>query len=179
VVAVPATRYNRYNRYIGAVMSDDRDYGSGDPVDLDLAVGLYALRTFRTVDGQLASVVQGTGHWGNGVCEARCLKSSDADHKVPADDCHCGIYGTHTLEALFAQYGEFACRIVTVIAAEGRTVTGLTGLRTAAARIVAYWCAEPDRSRSEADVCAEQCPGARRFYDLNVMARLYGLGLSP
>ena len=63
-----------------------------------------------------------------------------------------------------------------MIAPEGTTVTGATGSRTAAARVVAYWCAEPDRSPAEADFCAHQCPGARRFYDLNLMARLYGLG---
>jgi hypothetical protein len=52
------------------------------------------------------------------------------------------------------------------------------GLRTARARVVAYWCAEkPDhRTLIEADVCAEQCPGARRYYDRDLMARLYGLG---
>ncbi len=62
-----------------------------------------------------------------------------------------------------------------MIAAEGLTVSGETGLRTAAARIVAYWCAESNWSPSEADVCADQCPGARRFYDARVMARMYGL----
>lgn len=147
------------------------DYGSGDPVDV--AVGVYALRTFAITDGKLSSLVVGAGHWEGGVCTASCVK--DPDHIAPADGCHCGIYGAHTLEALFAQYGQFACRIIAVIAAEGLTVTGATGLRTATARIVAYWCAEPDRSPSEAQVCAKQCPGARRFYDHEVMARLYGL----
>jgi hypothetical protein len=151
------------------------DYGSGAATDL--AVGVYALRTFAVADGKLSSVIQGAGHWDDGVCEARCVK--DPTHEAPADGCKCGIYGTHTLEALFSQYPEHSSRIVAVIAPEGRTVTGPKGLRTAFARIVAYWCAEPDRSPSEADVCAEQCPGARRFYDLNVMARLYGLSVEP
>jgi len=154
-------------------MSDGHDFDSGGTVDV--AVGLYALRTFAIADGKLASVVQGAGHWKDGVCEALCLKGPD--HQAPADGCSCGIHGTHTLEALFAQYGQYARRIVAVIAVEGATVTGATGLRTAAARIAAYWHAEPDRPPSEAEVCAQQCPGARRFYDLDVMTRLYGLKL--
>jgi len=154
-------------------MSDGHDFDSGGAVDL--VVGMYALRTFKIVDGQLSSVAVGAGHWENGVCTAICTRNPD--HVAPEDGCTCGIYGTHTLEGLFNQYGEFACRIIAVIAAEGPTVIGTTGLRTAAARIVAYWCADPDRAQSEVDACAAQCPGARRFYDLDVMARLYGLGV--
>jgi hypothetical protein len=157
-------------------MSDGHDFDSLGMADL--AVALYALRTFRVVDGRLASVVAGAGHWADGVCEAVCTRHpDDPTHEAPADGCTCGIYGTHSLAALSRQYGKQACRIVAVIAPEGPTVTGSTGLRTAFARIVAYWCAEPDRSPSEGDVCVEQCPGARRFYDLNVMARLYGLSV--
>jgi hypothetical protein len=115
------------------------DYGSGAATDL--AVGVYALRTFAVADGKLSSVIQGAGHWDDGVCEARCVK--DPTHEAPADGCKCGIYGTHTLEALFSRYPEHSSRIVAVIAPEGRTVTGPKGLRTAFARIVAYWCAEP------------------------------------
>jgi hypothetical protein len=54
-------------------------------------------------------------------------------------------------------------------------VIGATGLRTAAARIVAFWAAEPNGSQSEVDVARQQCPGARRYFDVDLMAKLYGL----
>jgi hypothetical protein len=158
-------------------MTDD-DYGiDSEPADLE--VGRFALRTFAVKDGKLASIIHGAGHWENGACVAQCIATAIADepHEAPSPGCRCGIYGTLSLAALFSQYREFACRIIAVIAAEGVTYIGSVGLRTAAARVVAYWCAEADnRQPTEADVCAEQCPGARRFYDVDVMARLYGLG---
>jgi hypothetical protein len=158
-------------------MADD-DYGiDSEPVEPE--VGRYALRTFAIKSGKLASIIQDAGHWENGTCVAQCVRTAEDEepHEAPAAGCSCGIYGTLSLGALFDQYAEFACRIIAVIAAEHTTFIGTVGLRTAAARVVAYWCAEPDhRQPSEADVCTQQCPGARRFYDLDVMARLYGLG---
>jgi hypothetical protein len=149
------------------------DYGAGDPVQPDPAVAVYALRTFRVEDGQLASIIAGTGHWIEGACIARCTQ--DPEHVAPpVDGCHCGIYGAHTLTALRRQYGEQASRLVCVVAAEGATVIGSTGLRTAAARVVAFWVTESSGSPSELDA-ARQCPGARRYYDVDLMAKLHGL----
>lgn len=159
-------------------MADDDDYGI-DTEPAEPVIGRYALRTFAIKDGKLASIIQGAGHWENGTCEARCVTTAvtDEPHEAPAPGCGCGIYGTLSLAALFDQYAQYACRIIAVIAAEGVTYVGSVGLRTAAARVVAYWCAEPDNHQpNEADMCAQCCPGARRFYDLDVMARLYGLG---
>ncbi len=82
-------------------MSDGHDFDSYGQADI--AVAIYALRTFKIEDGKLSSVVVGAGHWENGVCVAICTKN--ADHEAPADGCNCGIYGTHTLQALFRQYG--------------------------------------------------------------------------
>jgi hypothetical protein len=152
-------------------------YGDGDPLDgADIAVGVYGLRTFAVVDGQLGSIIKGAGHWQDGVCEAVCLRPTGDDaagHEAPAPQCDCGIYGALTLATLFGQYPECASRIVAVIAAEGVTFLGTVGLRTAAARVVAYWVSE--KAVAERKVCAEGCPNARRFYDLDVMAKVYGL----
>jgi hypothetical protein len=160
-------------------MADD-DYGiDSEPVDIE--VNRYALRTFAIEDGKLASIVKGGGHWENGKCIAKCLDllRSDDDpheaHEAPAPGCHCGIYGTLTLAALFTQYPQFAARIIAVIATEGTTYIGSVGLRTAAARVEAYWVADLDDSAREVAVCAAQCPEARRYYDVELMAQLYGL----
>jgi hypothetical protein len=150
----------------------DHDFDSAGPADI--AVGLKGLRTFKVVDDQLASVVV-AGHWAKGACIATCMSNpNDPTHEVPAKGCSCGIYAANSLTALFRQFREEARQIICVIAAEGPTVTGQTGLRTAAARIVAWWAAEPDGP--EAAVCARECPGARRFYDAEFMARIYRLG---
>ena len=141
----------------------------GDTVVDNIQVARYALRTFAIRDGNLESVIQrGGGHWTEGVCVAHCL--AHPDHVAPEADCRCGIYGALTLGVLQRQYQEFTCRIVTVIAAEGKTMLGTIGLRTAAARVVAYWCTE---GREDAAICAQQFPDARRFFDAVVMARLY------
>ena len=161
-------------------MTDFDSLGALD--DTDIRIAVYALRTFRVVDGNVSSVAVGAGHWDGGICTAVCVRTKDGEnpHTPPADGCMCGIYGTHSLHALFAQYPEFACRITTVIAVGGPTVTGSTGLRTAQVRVVAYWVGEPDGSEpSEAEVCGEQFPGARRYYDIDLMAKLYGMRLDP
>jgi hypothetical protein len=136
---------------------------------------LYGLRTFRLRDGKLDSVVV-SGNWEDGICEAVCMV--DKDHVAPHDGCKCGIYATHTLASLMAQYSEHAQRIVAVIQAMGRTVNGPTGFKTAKAEIVAYWLGEQrfdDESLSEADACAEQWLGVRRWRDLDLMIKKYGL----
>jgi hypothetical protein len=145
------------------------DFGSPD---VDFAVGIHALRTFGLYEGKLGSVVQGVGHWENGECVARCLVSSE--HAPPHVGCNCGIYGFFSVEELFEQYVEFACHVVGVIAVKGLTTIGTKGLKTAAARVVAYWCSD-----DEAQHCRDSLPGARRFFDLKVMARMYGLNGQP
>jgi hypothetical protein len=171
------------------------DYGSGDA---ELMIGLYALRTFviRTfafaeddapdlAEGltdddkvkrpRLSSVAISGAHWKDGCCLARCTRNPE--HEAPADQCACGIYAANTVAALMAQYEKQASNLIAVIATQGLTVRGETGLRTSAARIVAYWIGNPDLDGSslEAQVCKTDAPGARRYYDLDLMTKLYQL----
>jgi hypothetical protein len=171
------------------------DFGDGDP---ELMIGLYALRTFvvakfaftdedavnlaedLTADDKverprLSSLADSGAHWKDGQCIARCKKN--ADHEAPADGCTCGVYATNTIAALFAQYEAQARKLVAVIATQGLTVKGDVGLKTSAARILAYWIGNPDvgGSSREAEVCKRDAPGARRFFDLRLMAKLYEL----
>ena len=155
------------------------DYGIDNTEPVNIEVGRYALRTFKIVDGQLASIIQNGSHWKDGVCEAVCVKykpgtDGEGVHAAPAAGCHCGVYGTLTLAALYRQYAQHACGIVAVIAAEGITFIGDVGLRTAAARVVSYWCSD-ELPLADQAVCAAQSGGARRFHDVTVMTRLYGL----
>lgn len=120
----------------------------------DVEVGRFALRTFRIV-------WQSDVDWDNGVCEAVCIKRTESvyswggnllgvlqdqlhdpavpKHDAPFEGCTCGIYGTLDVAALMRQYWHNARHLITVIAAEGRTIIGPVGLRTARARVVAYW----------------------------------------
>jgi hypothetical protein len=150
------------------------DAYDGEPVDWQ--VGVYALRTFAIHDGVLGSVALGAGNWHDGTCVAE-HQGAEADHEVPSAGCSCGIYGAFSLTHLAGQYPEQAHRIVAVIAAEGSTIRGRAGIRTVAARVVAYWCAEPadDDEQTEEELCAAQFPGARRYYNIRVMTRIYGL----
>lgn len=146
------------------------DYGI-EPTEIE--VGVYALRTFAIKSSKLTSIVQGAGHWKDGMCVAKCdVKPDDPEHVPPAEKCGCGIYAFFTVEELFDQYPEFAHRIIGVITAQGLTTIGTKGLKTAAARVVAWWCRDDD---ADAKVCAASCPGTRRYYDLDVMTRIYGL----
>jgi hypothetical protein len=154
-------------------MSDDR----GLPTDIEVG-DAYALRTFAVKDGRLASIVQGGGHWENGVCVATCTRSpDDPDHEVPAETCSCGIYSYWTLDELLHQYADFARRIVAVVRLDGLTIEGDNGVKANAAQIVAWWCAEDDREL--ATVCTVSSPGARRYFDRDVMVRIHGLNESP
>jgi hypothetical protein len=86
-------------------------------------------------------------------------------HEAPAEKCHCGIYGTLNLAHLMSQYPHDAANIVTVIAAEGNTILGSRGLRTAYARVVGYWSPVPEiRSIAE-----RQFYDARFFEDIDEM----------
>ena len=151
-------------------MSEDR----GLPTDIEVG-DAYALRTFAVKDGRLASIVQGGGHWENGVCVAICTKNTDnPDHEIPADRCHCGVYAFWTVAELVDQYPDFTRNIVAVVRLDGMTIEGDNGVKTARAQIVAWWCAE-DAAPRLATVCAASSPGARRYFDRDVMVRMYGL----
>ncbi|MEN4464545.1 hypothetical protein VXE65_21245 [Mycolicibacterium conceptionense] len=165
----------------------------------DIEVGRYALRTFL-VDRHYRALLPLTGNarpvgrrlyaaglaaynhaarsvWAGGVCVARCGRGRS--HAAPAEDCSCGVYGATSLESLLDQFPGLAHNIVAVIAAEGTTIVGDDGLRTSAARVVAYWIQpwpELDDARA---VFAEQCPGAEVFPHLDCMLAAYGFPVGP
>jgi hypothetical protein len=157
-------------------MSED-PYGTGtEPMVADV----YAFRTFQVLDGRLASIGAGVlddnnGGWNNGMCEAYCR--TNPEHQAPVRDCHCGVYGFYAIDHLLTQYPDQAVRIIAVITIRGRVLVDDKGLRATAARVVAYWCAED--AVVEAAVCANDCPGARRFYDRDVMTRICELTGQP
>lgn len=139
----------------------------------DIEIGRYALRTFR-IDykhRELRSLTQhpriGSSEWKNGTCEARCRYSK---HAAPHKYCSCGIYGTNTLEGL-RQFGLYPHELVTVFAAEGDTIIGDTGLRTANARVVAYWA----RARGARKICKQSLPDAKCFTTIDDMLTAYRL----
>lgn len=161
----------------------------------DIEIGRYALRTFKITDEGLGSVVK-KFTWKNGVAIATCMADKNCK-SPPGDGCACGIYGTLDLPALVRQYEHESRKCVAVIAAEGTTVIGNTGLRTAAARIVAYWCRreataggariesngplqlEVSRPLSLRKFFAEQCPDAQHFEAMEQMLAAYGLPALP
>ncbi len=141
----------------------------------DVEIARYALRTFVVDRGHLTSVAKkgkGAGHWQNGTCEAICV--AGRDHKAPAELCTCGIYGTLNLADLRRQFAS-AKELVTVMAAEGTTIIGDTGLKTAFARIVAYWT--PNKHIRK--VCAKECEGAKYFGNIDEMLAAYNLPHGP
>lgn len=140
----------------------------------EIEVARYALRTFKEgVDSngvaQMVSASWAGVHWAGGVCVAKCGDSKN--HEAPHESCHCGVYGTLTLGSLMSQYGYLASKLITVIAAEGTTIIGDRGLRTAYARVVAYWI-KPGEKAIE-DICGGQFEGATRFTDLAEMLTAY------
>jgi len=167
---------------------------------LDIEIGRYALRTFSCVDIRrcdleddleaeledglqdsqsvsfsgriLTGIWHSGGQWLTGACVASC----DRGHMAPDEECSCGIYGTLSLSLLTARYPQ-ASRLVTVIAAEGTTVIGDLGLRTEAARVVAYWCS-PD-ARVERHQCAKQFLDATEFAEREAMLDAYGIPVEP
>jgi hypothetical protein len=95
----------------------------------------------------------------------------DVRHTAPYLDCHCGVYGSLSLNHLIDQYRFETMKIITVIAAEGETIIGSRGLRTQYARVVAYW--SPFRKfRRAADA---QFEGAQHFKSLEEMLSEYQL----
>lgn len=153
----------------------------------DIEVARYALRTFNVAD-RLMPVAIPVDAWEGGVCEAKCERvalyaayarasysvlediASEANHEAPAENCVCGIYGCLTIERLKRQYPLECMRVVAVIAVEGDTIIGDIGLRTQAARIVAYWSPK----REVRKICADTCDGAIGFAKLNDMLAAYG-----
>jgi hypothetical protein len=101
----------------------------------------------------------------------------DAEHVAPVEGCTCGVYAFWTVEELPDQYLESARRMVAVIRMEGECIEGDAGVRANAAQIVAWWCAEDDRELATA--CAAGSPGARRYFDRDVMVRIHGLNEPP
>lgn len=127
----------------------------------DIEIGRYGLRTFRLSGKGLHSLYKPTT-WHGGKAIAGCLSMGgtlgplvatfssvrdwnsgipfEGGHAAPADSCTCGLYSCTTLQSLVRQYGEeLKGSGVAVVAAEGNTIVGEQGMRTAAARIVAYW----------------------------------------
>lgn len=139
-----------------------------DGDQLDIEVGRYALRTFQiTPDGKLCSLYK-PYTWEGGKAIATCM--SPAKHEeVPNLECHCGIYGTITIEHLVRHYLSVgANKSVAVFAAEGLSYIGSRGLRTKAARIVAYWAIDAYKA-----YYAKECPGAKGYDDINEMLEAY------
>lgn len=158
----------------------------------DIEVARYALRTFNVTSGRLMPVAMTVDAWKDGVCQAECVPNPwtnsysglgalaavlgydtpvpAPDHDAPADGCHCGIYGCLTIDRLKRQYPVECMSIVAVIAVEGNTIIGEIGLRTQAARIVAYWSPEKDVRK----ICAETCGGAKGFAALDDMLAAFG-----
>lgn len=141
-------------------------------------IARYALRTFgvdttlrvlRPVNRRLSRHMAPDA-WRDGECVAVCGRSRG--HAAPADGCTCGIYGVNHLAAV--GYGMWSRWLLTVIAAEGETIRGSDGLRTAAARVVGYWIA-PDAPSSIAEIATEQLREARRFTDIDAMIAAFGL----
>lgn len=118
----------------------------------NLAVGLYALRTFCFEAGEFHSLSAPQGLWKGGACEASCIDfdatnekgelvpyAKHQDEACPVLNCECGIYGALNYECLAKQYRIRCSEVTAVIAAEGKTIAGSQGLRTQYARVVGYF----------------------------------------
>lgn len=168
----------------------------------DLEIGRHALRSFKVIDDHLWPIAINNDSWSDGTCIAECIKGNtsgyvtigtmtsvngivytggqipdvpnkDALHVAPVLNCSCGIYGTLSLQHLHNQYPSYANEIVCVIAAEGSTILGSRGLRTAAARVIAYWAA----SKKTRNIAAKQFNSpvneAIGYKRLNAMLTVY------
>lgn len=168
---------------------------------LDLEVGRYALRTFRFSDDDFLPILNtpNRGGWTReGTCVATCFSPPNYPrdlHEAPCLECECGIYGSHSLQDLHAQYS-YAWYFVAVIAAEGKTIVGSRGLRTERARVVAYWirgnspndfprlyssrslCSVAyERPTGVHDVCRKSFGNAREWDNLEAMTEHFGLAI--
>lgn len=150
-------------------MSDTRD---SIP---EIRVGRYGLREFRInrrhkvltpIAAHHMRHIQ-TDSWRGGTCIAVCGRGNN--HPSPHPDCTCGIYASNYVAALPWHGG-----VIAVIAAEGDTIVGDDGFRTAAARIVAYWIA-PDLPARLGDIVRSECVDAAEFTDFDAMVSHYHL----
>jgi hypothetical protein len=153
----------------------------GDQVP-DIEVGRHALRTFRIVKKErrqfktmkqsykLRSVFKDYYWNSNGTIEAECLSVDIYDRHAPGmnENCHCGVYGSLNLDVLHTQYPDWTPQTVAVIAAEGPTLIGEKGLRTSAARIVAFWVADPADAEAYANV-----ENVKAYLDIKEMLKDY------
>lgn len=144
---------------------------------IDVEVGRHAVRTFKVTEEGLYGVAVTGKTWNKGVCEARCTPPplrimygmEPQTHRSPARGCECGVYGSLTVQNLFYQFPNCSKKLITVIAAEGRTVIGPKGLRTERARVVAYWTPK----RAVLKVCETELPEAMFYLDLSEMLKDY------
>jgi hypothetical protein len=143
-------------------VSDDHE---NDELLPDIEIGRYALRTFNVYHGGKLRSLYNPVYWEGGTMIAECRKNGwDAIIHLPGvpspvEGCSCGLYGTLTFEQLAKEYPEYASIGFAVIAAEGTTFVGTKGLRTAAARIVAYWLPDPTETFSYAAGLAREAFG--------------------
>lgn len=167
--------------------------------DVSIEAGWYALRSFSLKTEQATQEVAdvlggwwddgtckywGSGSygrwpdWADGTCTAVCRKSSyqAPQHPPPAEGCTCGIYASLSYADLIKQFRQDAQRIVCVINAEGSTIIGTRGLKTAHARIVAYWTVP---SILERTVAKMQFKGAKQFDEPLSMIEHYQIALLP
>lgn len=142
----------------------------------DLEVGRVALRTFKIEDDHLWPVAFKNDDWADGTCVARCVYYDEEDssttyHEAPKLGCSCGIYGTLSLSHLFDQWRVLTQQLVCVIAAEGNTVMGDKGLRTSAARVLAYWSKDKKVRR----IVKGQFPDVVYYRKMEAMLDHYGI----
>jgi hypothetical protein len=125
----------------------------------DYSYQLKSLYGNHTWDGGKAIATCRRGEYGNAKGSAQPCESP------PGEDCRCGLYGTLTIDQLIKEYGN-AIRsngCIAVFTAEGDTVIGSAGLRTAAARIVGYWVSTENGGYHNAEQAfKEQCPEAKK-----------------
>lgn len=162
----------------------------------DIEVGRLALRSFHFASiSHEFNVMEHLGYWDDGTvkfwraiayhniyskdwldgtCIATC--GQHKEHLVPNEKCSCGIYGSLSYADLLVQYREEARRLVTVIAAEGRTIIGPRGLRTERAKVVAYWVIHDPVYRQVAE---DQFKTASVFETPADLLDFYGLPLLP
>lgn len=123
--------------------------------------------------------VNSSREWITGTCVARCYAAqgytpscdvSWGNHLPPSEKCKCGIYATLSLNHLQEQYPEQTSNVVAIVAAEGQTIIGTKGFRTARATVVAYWCDDSVR-----DMCKKQFQEAQEYGDVLEMVKDFNL----
>lgn len=195
----------------------DEAAGGLDPDVTEFDV--FALRSFKfSIEQQTQKIGQSIGWWSDGrarvwrpvaygrvdgwedgTCEAVCHGYSNPRHEAPNENCGCGVYGSLSYADVLGQYHDAAKHLVAVIAAEGKTIIGTRGLRTAFARVVAYWAdpGGPTQQTATADfwgrtvayegpmhptyreVAASQFKDAQSYDCPLEMVEEYGLALLP